>query len=97
MLVARAVAGGMAVVTLVTKVSPPVEVVGRLALLRDVLVDGVVASTAARPVPGALESGTRVLLVVAGGAALSVALSEWGMPTWAVVPVAPVQDAAVAS
>lgn len=65
-------AGGMAVVTLVTKVSQPVEVVGRLVLLGNVLVDGVVA----RLLPVALESGTRVLLVVAEGAGLLVALSE---------------------
>lgn len=71
-LVPCAVAGGMAVVTLVTKVSQPVEVVGRLVLLGNVLVDGVVA----RLLPVALESGTRVLLVVAEGAGLLVALSE---------------------
>lgn len=97
LLVACAVAGGTAVVTLVTKVSQPVEVVGRLALLGNVLVDPVVASMVARLVPVALESGTWVLLAVAEGAAPVVALSEWVVSTWAVVPVAPVLDAAVAS
>lgn len=97
MLVVRAVTGGMAVVTPVTKVSQPVEVVGRSALLGNVLVDGVVAGMVARYVPLVLESGTRVLLVLAEGAAPLVLLSELLVSTWAVVPVAPIQDAAVAS
>lgn len=95
--VAHAVAGGMAVVTLVTKVSQPVEVVGRLVLLGTVLVDGAVAGVVARLVPLVLESGTRVLLVLAEGAAPSVLLSDLVVSTWAVVPVAPVWGAAVAS
>lgn len=96
-LVACAVADGVAVVTLVTKVSQPVEVIGRIVLLRNVLVDGVVASMVARLVPVALESEIRVLLVLAEGAAPSVPLSEWVLSTWAVVPAAPGQDAAVVS
>lgn len=96
-LVARAVAGAMAVVPLVAKVSQPVEVVGKLVLLGNVLVDGVVASMVARLVPVALESGTRVLLVLAEGAAPSVLLSEGTVATWAVLPVPPGQDAALVS
>lgn len=95
-LVAPAVAGGMAVVTVVTKSSQPVEVGGRLVLLGNVLVGGVVASKVARLVPVALESGPWVLLVLAEGAVPSVLLSEWVVSTWAVAPEVPVQDAAVA-
>lgn len=93
-LVAFTMADGMAAVAPVTaKVSPPAEVAGRMVLLGNMLAAGVVTGL----VPAVLETGTWVLLVLAGGAAPSAPLSEGVVSTWAVVPPAPDRDAAVVS
>lgn len=93
-LVAFTVVDSTAAVALVTtRVSLPAEVAGRMVLLGNRLVAGVVA----RLVPAVLETGTWVLLVLAGGAASSALLSGGVVSAQAVVPPASDWDAAVVS
>ncbi|GAB0193615.1 mucin-4 [Grus japonensis] len=85
--------GTAAVVSVSMKVSPPAEVAGRMVLLGDTLAAGTVAGL----VPAVLETGTWVLLMVAGGAAPSAPLSEGVASAQVVEPPTPDQDAAVVS